>query len=183
MQQINSSETFTIYMRPNDQINSAPKILRLIVNECFISHNLQLSHPYNFINTTTHVNTTNEGGSLIKLCPTAELCYRFLVTGHIIPGLNAHSKIQLLPPSHILSDLILNLDTQNRPIRVEETFKEPAISFMKPNFSIESRFSFGDFLNKLNLPPMSFSKKCYSAWRISVVDHIFRYRWPQIDCL
>lgn len=37
------------------------KILHLIVNEYFISHNLPLSHPYNFINTTTLVNTTNEG--------------------------------------------------------------------------------------------------------------------------
>jgi len=61
MQHINSSKTFTVYMRVNNQRKSAPKILHLIVNEYFIRHNLPLSHPYNFINTTTHVNTTNEG--------------------------------------------------------------------------------------------------------------------------
>jgi hypothetical protein len=49
-------------MHRANQTDNALKSLHLIVNEWFINRNLPDSGPYNSINTTTHVNTSNVGG-------------------------------------------------------------------------------------------------------------------------
>jgi hypothetical protein len=51
----------SVYIHWASQTDSASESLHLIVNECFISRNLPQSRPYNFINTTVHVNAQECG--------------------------------------------------------------------------------------------------------------------------